>query len=392
MTGFVDLPWWGYVLYTLLATHLTIIGVTLYLHRSICHRALKMHPLVTHVLRLWLWLSTGMDTRQWVAVHRKHHAKVETAEDPHSPQVYGIKKVLLEGVELYRVAGKDQETIDRYGHGCPEDWLELNVYRGNSDKGYYVMMAINLLVFGPIGLTIWAIQMAWIPLFAAGGINGVGHYWGYRKFETADTSTNIVPWGTIIGGEELHNNHHAFASSAKFSVQWYEFDIGWMYICMMRALGLAKVKKLPPRMVEIPGKGLPDADTLSAVLSNRFQVMGQFARTVLLQVHREEVSKLDGDERHLLVRAKPLLGRDESMLSEDAKARLDTALEQSDTLATVYRYKQSLKAIWLERSASQERLVQSLKEWCEEAEASGIASLQEFARRLPSFHLANVAT
>jgi stearoyl-CoA desaturase (delta-9 desaturase) len=392
MTGFVDLPWWGYVLYTLLATHLTIIGVTLYLHRSICHRALEMHPLVTHVLRLWLWLSTGMDTRQWVAVHRKHHAKVETAEDPHSPQVYGIKKVLLEGVELYRVAGKDQETIDRYGHGCPEDWLELNVYRGNFDKGYYVMMAINLLVFGPIGLTIWAIQMAWIPLFAAGGINGVGHYWGYRKFETADTSTNIVPWGTIIGGEELHNNHHAFASSAKFSVQWYEFDIGWMYICMMRALGLAKVKKLPPRMVEIPGKGLPDADTLSAVLSNRFQVMGQFARTVLLQVHREEVSKLDGDERHLLVRAKPLLGRDESMLSEDAKARLDTALEQSDTLATVYRYKQSLKAIWLERSASQERLVQSLKEWCEEAEASGIASLQEFARRLPSFHLANVAT
>ncbi|MFT5446873.1 MAG: stearoyl-CoA desaturase (delta-9 desaturase) [Gammaproteobacteria bacterium] len=392
MTGFVDLPWWGYLLYTLLATHLTIIGVTLYLHRSICHRALQMHPLVTHVLRFWLWLSTGMDTRQWVAVHRKHHAKVETDEDPHSPQIYGIKKVLLEGVELYRVEGNEQETIDKYGHGCPEDWLELKVYRGNSDKGYYVMMAINLLLFGPIGLTIWAIQMAWIPLFAAGGINGVGHYWGYRKFETADTSTNMVPWGTIIGGEELHNNHHAFASSAKFSVQWYEFDIGWMYICMMRAVGLAKVKKLPPRMVEIPGKGMPDADTLSAVLSNRFQVMGQFARTVLLQVHREEVSKLAGDERHLLARVKALLGRDESMLSEDAKARLDTALEQSDTLATVYQYKQSLKAIWQERSASQERLVQSLKEWCEEAEASGIASLQEFARRLPSFHLANAAT
>ena len=181
MTGFVDLPWWGYVLYTLLATHLTIIGVTLYLHRSICHRALEMHPLVTHVLRLWLWLSTGMDTRQWVAVHRKHHAKVETDEDPHSPQIYGIKKVMLEGVELYRVAGKNQQTIDRYGHGCPEDWLELKVYRGHSDKGYYVMMAINLLLFGPIGLTIWAIQMAWIPLFAAGGINGVGHYWGLSQ-------------------------------------------------------------------------------------------------------------------------------------------------------------------------------------------------------------------
>lgn len=388
MTGLVDFPWWGYVLYTLLATHLTIIGVTLFLHRSICHRALQMHPLITHPLRLWLWLSTGMDTRQWVAIHRKHHAKVETADDPHSPMVYGINKVLFEGVELYRAAAKDKTLVERYGHGCPEDWLELKLYRGHSDKGYFLMMAINVLLFGPIGLTIWAIQMAWIPLFAAGGINGVGHYWGYRKFETADTSTNIVPWGTLIGGEELHNNHHAFASSAKFSVQWYEFDIGWMYICIMRALGLATVKKLPPRMVEIPGKGLPDADTLSAVLSNRFQVMGQFARSVLLTVHREEVSKLAGDKRDLLQRAKALLGREESMLSADAKARLHTALEQSDALATVYQYKQRLKAIWQERSASQDRLLQSLKEWCEEAEASGIASLQEFARRLPSFQLA----
>jgi stearoyl-CoA desaturase (delta-9 desaturase) len=326
MTGLVDLPWWGYVLYTLIATHLTIIGVTLFLHRSICHRALQMHALITHPLRLWLWLTTGMDTRQWVAIHRKHHAKVETADDPHSPMVYGINKVLFEGVELYRAAGKDKTIVERYGHGCPEDWLELKLYRGNSDKGYFLMMAINVLLFGPIGLTIWAIQMAWIPLFAAGGINGVGHYWGYRKFETADASTNIVPWGTIIGGEELHNNHHAFASSAKFSVQWYEFDIGWMYICIMRALGLATVKKLPPRMVEIPGKGLPDADTLSAVLSNRFQVMGQFARSVLLTVHREEVSKLAGDKRDLLQRARALLGREESMLSDDAKMRLHTDL------------------------------------------------------------------
>jgi stearoyl-CoA desaturase (delta-9 desaturase) len=387
MTGFFDMSWWGYVLYTLVATHLTIIGVTLYLHRAVCHRALHMHPVVTHFLRFWLWLSTGMDTRQWVAVHRKHHAKVETKEDPHSPQVYGINKVLFEGVELYRIASNENDTIVKYGHGCPEDWLELKIYRGNSDKGYFVMMAINLLLFGPIGLTIWAIQMAWIPLFAAGGINGLGHFWGYRKFETADTSTNLVPWGTVIGGEELHNNHHAFASSAKFSVQWYEFDIGWMYICIMRSLGLATVKKLPPRMVEIPGKGMPDADTLRAVLSNRFHVMGQFARTVLHTVHREEVKKLAGDKRDLVQQAKALLGREESMLSEDARVRLDIALEQSDTLATVYQYKQRLKAIWQERSASQDRLVQSLKDWCEEAEASGIASLQAFARRLASFHL-----
>jgi len=388
MTGLLDMPWWGYVLYALVVTHLTIIGVTVYLHRCQAHRALDLHPIVSHFLRFWLWLTTGMETRQWVAVHRKHHAKVETADDPHSPQVYGIRKVMLEGAELYRVGTRDQETIERYSHGCPEDWMELNVYRPYSSKGYFIMMAVNIALLGPIGLSIWALQMAWIPIMAAGVINGVGHYWGYRKFETADTSTNVSPWGVLIGGEELHNNHHAFASSAKFSVQWYEFDVGWLYIRTLETLGLARVKKLPPRMVEVPGKGLPDSDTVTAVLSNRFQVMGQYARTVLLAVYQEEMLKLDSSKRGLLRKAKALLGREESMLSDDARARLDEALKQSDALAVAYDYKQRLKAIWLERSASQERLVQALKQWCEEAEASGIAALEDFARRVPRFTMA----
>ena len=381
------MPWWGYVLYTLLTTHLTIIGVTIYLHRCQAHRALDLHPLVSHPLRFWLWLSTGMVTRQWVAVHRKHHAKVETEEDPHSPKVHGIRKVLLEGTELYRTGSRDPETVAKYSHGCPDDWVERNVYRPHSGKGYFILMAANLLLLGPIGLTIWAIQMAWIPVLAAGVINGLGHHSGYRKFETADTSTNIVPWGVLIGGEELHNNHHAFASSARFSVQWYEFDIGWLYIRILQALGLARVKKLAPRMVEVPGKGQPDADTLTAVLSNRFQVMAQYARTVLREIYREEMKRLDAHKRGMLRRAKVLLGREESMLSADARARLDGALEHSDALARAYEFRRRLIAIWQERTASQERLLQSLREWCEEAEASGIASLQEFARRLPRYSM-----
>ena len=249
LSGILDLPWWGYIVVALVFTHLTITAVTIYLHRHMAHRALDLHPAVTHVFRFWLWLSTGMTTIQWVAVHRKHHAFVETEDDPHSPQVAGIKKVLFDGVELYRTETRNQETMDKYGHGCPDDWIERNVYVPLSGRGYYIMLAINLILFGPIGLTIWAVQMIWIPFFAAGVVNGIGHWWGYRKFETADTSTNIVPWGILIGGEELHNNHHAFASSAKFSCQPWEFDIGWLYIRILSALGLARVKKIAPKPV-----------------------------------------------------------------------------------------------------------------------------------------------
>jgi stearoyl-CoA desaturase (delta-9 desaturase) len=390
MFGLLELPWWGVVLYALIVTHLTIIGVTLYLHRCMAHRAVELHPVVSHFLRFWLWLTTGMETRQWVAVHRKHHAKVETEEDPHSPMVFGIRKVLLEGAELYRIGARDEALVAKYSHGCPDDWMERNLYRRFNSRGYVLMMAVNLLLLGPIGLTVWAVQMAWIPVMAAGIINGVGHYAGYRKFQTADTSTNIVPVGILIGGEELHNNHHAFASSAKFSVQWYEFDIGWLYLRVLQALGLARVKKLPPKMVMNPSKHEADSDTVSAVLSHRFQVLAQYARNVLEPVHQAEAARMQaiGEGGALFRRARALLRREESMLSEEARARLNAALSQSDTLAQVYEFKRRLADIWNDRMASQESLVTSLQQWCREAEASGIAALQEFARRIPRYSLA----
>ncbi|RPI41117.1 MAG: acyl-CoA desaturase, partial [Betaproteobacteria bacterium] len=229
LQGILDLPWWGYVVVVLATTHVTIASVTIFLHRHQAHRALELHPVASHFFRFWLWLTTGMVTKEWAAIHRKHHAKCETAEDPHSPIIYGIRKVLLEGTELYRAESKNRETMERYGHGTPDDWLERNLYSKYSARGIVVLLVLNLVLFGPIGATMWAVQMLWIPFFAAGVINGLGHYWGYRNFQSADTSTNIVPWGILIGGEELHNNHHAYATSAKLSNKWYEFDIGWLY-------------------------------------------------------------------------------------------------------------------------------------------------------------------
>lgn len=385
--GLIQLPLWGYVVVTLLLTHVTIAGVTIYLHRHQAHRALDLHPVVSHFFRFWLWLTTGMETIQWVAVHRKHHAHVETEEDPHSPQVVGLRKVLLQGAELYRMETKNRETMEKYGHGTPDDWLERNVYR-RSKYGIILMLLIDLLAFGPIGLTIWAIQMLWIPLLAAGVINGVGHWGGYRKFATADSSTNIFPLGLLIGGEELHNNHHAFASSAKFSRQWWEFDAGWLYIRALSLFGLARVKKVAPRKpVKIPGKALADADTLTAVLSHRFQVMAEYTKTVVARVHKEELRKADVGNRGLLRQAKCLLNREETLLSADAKRRLDAALKCSQTLEVIYEYKQQLQAIWQERYASHERLLASLQEWCRQAEATGIRALQDFARSLPAYSM-----
>jgi stearoyl-CoA desaturase (delta-9 desaturase) len=385
----LDLPWWGYVAVTLAATHLTILGVTIYLHRCQAHRALDLHPALAHVFRFWLWLTTGMETRQWIAVHRKHHARVETAEDPHSPQVYGIRKLLLEGAELYRVAIKDRELVEKYGHGAQDDWLERNVYARHSDKGFVLLLAIDAIAFGPIGLTIWAVQMLWIPVLAAGVINGVGHWRGYRNFETADSSTNIVPIGVLIGGEELHNNHHAFASSAKFSVKWWELDIGWLYIRLLAALRLARVKKVAPTPVMVAGKVFSDDDTVTAIITNRFQVMARYARTVLARVHAEEVARVGSSNggATALRAARRLLVREETLLSGEARARLDKVLDESPALDTVYRFKQRLQGLWTERHASQERLLQSLDQWCREAEATGIRALQEFARTLPTYSM-----
>ena len=386
-SGLLDLPWWGCVLATLGMTHVTIVSITIYLHRHQAHRALDLHPAVAHFFRFWLWLTTGTITEQWVAVHRKHHARVESEDDPHSPKIFGIRKLLLEGAELYRAAAAEPETIARYGHGCPDDWLERNVYKPWTDRGYYLMLVIDVVLFGPIGITIWAVQMMWQPIFAAGVINGIGHWWGYRNYETRDISTNIVPWGILIGGEELHNNHHAFASSAKLSVKPWEFDVGWAYLRVLQFFRLARVRKLPPEVVMVPGKRDLDVETVQALVSNRFQVMADYAKRVVSRVHAEEIVKIESSRHGFLKSARPLLIREESLLSGEARLRLERVLAQNDALKTVYRSKRQLQALWHQRHATQEHLLEALRDWCRQAEASGVRALEEFARTLPAYSM-----
>ena len=393
LEGLIALPWWGYVVVTLVFTHITIAGVTIYLHRHQSHRALDLHPVVSHFFRLWLWLTTGMVTKEWAAIHRKHHATSDKPGDPHSPVVFGIKKVLLEGSELYRAEAKNKETIEKYGHGTPDDWIERRVYTPYSGKGILLMLLINIALFGPIGITIWAVQMVWIPVTAAGIINGIGHWWGYRNYEVADTSTNIVPWGIIIGGEELHNNHHTFGSSAKLSSKWYEFDIGWLYIRTLETLGLARVKKIPPELTYDKAKDHIDLDTVKAVIASRFLLMAQFARDVLKNVHREELKSIDRNDRSrftLLKRARRLMVREPRLLDEASRTRLENALAQSQKLTTVYAMKQKLADVWQRSASTQDQLVQALQEWCREAEATGIQALREFATKLRSARLVAV--
>lgn len=386
-TGIFDLPWWGYVAVTLIFTHLTIVSVTVYLHRHQAHRALDLHPAVALLFRSWLWLTTGMTTKTWTAIHRKHHAFVDGPQDPHSPQIFGLKKVLSEGAELYRAAGKDREMLEKYGHGTPDDWLERKVFAPHDRIGVGVMLLTNLFLFGPLGLTIWAVQMAWIPLFAAGIINGVGHWSGYRNYETADASTNITPWGIVIGGEELHNNHHAFASSARFSCRPWEVDIGWFYIRALSAFGLARVKKLAPIPRIDRGKGKIDLDTLSAVISGRFQVMADYAKHVIKQVHREEVKNAETATRKLLKPTRALLVREDSLINESQRNVLETCLRHSSALTVVYDFRQQLQQIFAERSATPERLLSQLQEWCRRAEATGISALEEFAANVRCYTL-----
>ena len=387
--GLLDLPWWGLMLVALVLTHITIASVTIYLHRNQAHRALDLHPAVAHFFRLWLWMTTGMVTKEWTAIHRKHHAKVETADDPHSPVALGIRKVLLEGAELYRAESKNQETLDKYGTGTPDDWLERNLYSRFSWQGVGVMMVINLILFGPIGLTIWAIQMLWIPINAAGIINGIGHYWGYRNYSCEDASTNIVPWGILIGGEELHNNHHAYGSSAKFSAKWYEFDIGWAYIRILETLGLAKVRKVAPKLKLESGKLIADFDTLQAVITHRYAVLTSYTRT-LKATYRTEIQTLrerskgalDGDS---LKRLKVWIHADSRTLPEAARAKVDLALASSKPLHTLCSMRQELAAIWERSNDSREQLLQRLQDWCRRAEASGIPTLARFSQDLRQF-------
>ena len=229
-------------IYTLVMVQITIACVTLYLHRSQTHRAVQFHPAVNHFMRFWLWLTTGMVTKQWVAIHRKHHQAADTEQDPHSPKIYGIRRVLFGGAFLYNTASKNKLMVERLGQGTPNDWIEENLYTPHSRLGILLMLIIDLLLFGSWGFLVWGVQMIWIPFHAAGLINGLGHWWGYKNGPTKDHSRNILPWGIWIGGEELHSNHHADISNPKFSQKWWEFDIGWFYIRTLSMLGLAKVR------------------------------------------------------------------------------------------------------------------------------------------------------
>jgi stearoyl-CoA desaturase (delta-9 desaturase) len=388
--GILDFSVWALIGATLLFTHITIAAVTIFLHRHQSHKALTLHPLVSHFFRAWLWLTTGMVTKQWVAIHRKHHAKCETSEDPHSPQVLGLKKVLLEGSELYRGEALNQETLDKYGRGTPDDWVENNVYSRFPFLGIICMLLINILLFGVAGIAIFAVQMLWIPVWAAGVINGIGHFSGYRNFETTDASTNILPWGILIGGEELHNNHHAHSQSARLSSKPWEFDIGWFYIRVLETLGLAEVKKIAPSVISTNDKPAIDMDTVRAIIRHRAYIMKLYGRNVIKPVLKLERRDLGKESRKLYQRVGKFMIREDIKPDAIARDLLDRALEKSQSLTTVYQFKQKLRQLWQHSTENQSRRVEKLQQWCEEARHSGIQALQDFADELQGYTLQKV--
>lgn len=385
MYGLLDLNFWGYALVSFLMVQTTVLCVTLYLHRDAAHRGLDLHPALRHFARFWLWVSTGISTRQWVAIHRKHHARCETPDDPHSPQVEGLKKVLLEGAELYQEEARNPETIEKYGRGTPDDWLERRFYT-RQNLGITIFVITMLLLFGVPGIIMIAIQMVSQPLLAAGIINGVGHYYGYRNFECDDASRNVVPWGFLLGGEELHNNHHAFPSSAKFSIRPWEADIGWGAIVVLRTVGLAKVRRVAPVPVVEPGRRSIDLETARAIIVNRMHVLRAYTRTVTLPVFKRELAELKRRGMSLPSRARKLLIRQPALLEPGADDRLRELLESSQALKTVHEFRERLRTLWDGASLiSNERLIAQLKEWCQQAEASGVRRLQEFAATLRGY-------
>ena len=386
-SGLLNPSAFGVIAYTLLLTHITIAAVTIFLHRHQAHRALTLHPVASHFFRFWLWLTTGMVTRQWVAVHRKHHARCETADDPHSPQVLSLKKVLLEGAELYRREADNGETLAVYGKGTPDDAVERRLYSRYPYLGIVLMLALDVLLLGPIGITVWAVQMIWIPLFAAGVINGIGHYFGYRTYASPDAATNIVPWGILIGGEELHNNHHAFPSSSRFALRRFEFDIGWVAIRGLQAVGLATVRRVAPQLDIRPNIALPDTDTLRAVLVHRFQVMSDYFRGVIMPTLRAEAQQAGDALRALPRRMRKALINGGRWLDDDASTRLREFIAQRPDLVTVYEFRQRLRAVYERSGQSSDAMLESLRQWCREAEASGNDALAQFAERLKGYAL-----
>lgn len=381
--GLLAFSWWEIVLYALVTTHITIVSVTIYLHRHQAHRSMDLHAIPAHFFRFWLWLGTGQVTKEWVSIHRKHHAKCETLEDPHSPQAHGIKTVLFKGAELYRAESKNKETMSKFGHGTPNDWIERNLYTRFSWQGVGLMLVLNLALFGAAGLAVWAVQMAWIPVTAAGIINGIGHYWGYRNFEAADASTNISPWGIMIGGEELHNNHHTYPTSAKFSVKPYEFDIGWVYIRALEKMGLAVVKKVPPKLHLGIVKPVADEKTLEALIAHRYEVMAGFARELRRAGKREiEVLRAKNADVSVLRFANRWLHRDEDKVPAAAKPQLAQARAEHPVLDKMVTMREELRQMWMTTSASREQLASDLQAWCHRAEESGITALREFSQTL----------
>ena len=380
--GLWNIAWWQIILFALGMTHITMISVTVFLHRHQAHRALDLHPIASHFFRFWLWLTTGQVTKEWAAIHRKHHAKCEQADDPHSPHIHGIKKVLTQGAELYRAESKNKETMARYGHGTPDDWIERNLYTRFSWQGVGLMMIIDLALFGAGGLAVWALQMAWTPIMAAGIINGAAHFWGYRNFEAPDASTNISPWGIIIAGEELHNNHHTYPTSAKLSVKPYEFDIGWLYIRVLETLGLAHVKKTPPKLQFGDIRPVADEKTLEALIVNRYEVMAGYARELQRAVAQEIARLPQQPAESVLKVARRWMHRDADKVPSWASHSLEQARAVLPDADTMVRMREELRQLWLSTHRSRDQLASDLQAWCRKAEDSGVAALQEFSLRL----------
>ena len=380
--GLLNFSGWQVFIVTMVLTHITIASVTIYLHRHSAHRALDLHPVVSHFFRFWLWLTTAQVTKQWTSIHRKHHAKCEQTDDPHSPHVHGIKTVLFTGAELYRKEAKNLDTLERFGHGTPDDWIERNLYTPHSVWGVSLMLIINLALFGALGLTVWAVQMMWIPVTAAGIINGAAHYWGYRNFEAPDASTNISPWGILIGGEELHNNHHTYPTSAKLSVKPYEFDLGWFYIRILETCGLATVKKTPPKLAFGDIKPVADEKTLEAVIANRYEVMANYARQLRLAMNQELAKMNHLPAESVLATAKRWMHRDMEKVPAAVMEQLAQARAALPDVDTMVKMREELRQLWLNTNHNRAQLALDLQAWCKRAEASGIAALQEFSMHL----------
>ena len=387
INGLIDFTWLGYLVYTLVVTHISIVAITLYLHRGVCHSAIEIKPVLAHFFRFWLWLTTSMRTADWVAVHRKHHAKCETIDDPHSPAYYGIDTVLLRGADLYHEEKNNPETLEKYSQNCPTDWVEENIYTGQNNIGILLLFILNIILFGVVGIIIWAIQMAWTPIFAAGGINGAGHYWGYRNYDTSDDSTNMGPLGILIGGEELHNNHHAFPTAAKFSLKPWEFDIGWMYIKLFSLLGQVKVKRLAPKtVINEPSESL-DSETGYALLKSKLTVITNYTKVVLGPLMKHESKNATGDLKRLLSQSKSSLVREPHRITNQETNSLDLIFNKCSRLKIAYDLKNKLFNILHSRNLKHDKFIDTINEWCEEAKSVGIESLADFSSSLKGYKI-----